>query len=273
MDRRLLLTLPLFAAAGPALAQPRAEAWPRWERQDAGSARVVDGAFWAGFLRRHVRAYQDGINRVSYAAVTAEERAGMEADLARLAAVPVSTLSRAEQRAYWTNLYNELTVMTVLRAYPVASIRDIGTSPGLFTRGPWGAKAITVEGEALSLDDIEHRILRPIWRDPRTHYAVNCASIGCPNLPMEPFIAARMEAQLDAAAAAYVNHPRGFSVGGGALTVSSIYEWYKSDFGGNDAGVIEHLRRHARPERRASLEGISRISRNVYDWALNDAGR
>jgi Protein of unknown function, DUF547 len=87
----------------------------------------------------------------------------------------------------------------------VASIRDIAISPGLFSVGPWGRKLIEVEGEPLSLDDIEHRILRPIWRDPRLHYAVNCAALGCPNLRSSAFTAANADILLETAASDYVN--------------------------------------------------------------------
>jgi len=82
-----------------------------------------------------------------------------------------------------------------------------------------------------------------------------------------------MEAQLDRAARAYVNHPRGFQVRNGRLTVSSIYIWYKADFGGTDAGVIAHLRRYAEPAKAATLDGITRIGGDAYDWSLNGANR
>lgn len=270
--RSLWLILALLIG-GPALAAPASEPWPRWEQQREAATERVDQAPWAGLLRRYLRPGADGINRFAYAAVTPADRAALEADVARLAAVPVSSLARPEQRAFWINLYNELTVLVVLRAMPVSSIMDIGISPGLFARGPWDAKLLQVEGQPLSLNDIEHRILRPIWHDPRTHYAVNCASLGCPNLAAEPYTAAGMEAQLDRAARAYVNHPRGFQVQGGVLTVSSIYAWYEADFGGTDAGVIAHLRRYAEPAKAATLDGVTRVGRNTYDWSLNGAGR
>jgi hypothetical protein len=99
-----------------------------------------------------------------------------------------------------------------------------------------------------SLGDIEHGVMRPTFRDPRVHYAVNSASIGYPNLRPRAFRAATLEAELDEAARAFVNHPRGVSVlPDGRLRVSSIYHWFKDDFGGEDAGVIAHLRRHAAP--------------------------
>ncbi len=168
-------------------------------------------------------------------------------------------------------LYNALTVKVVLDHYPVDGIRDIDFSPGLFADGPWDKKLVEIEGEDVSLNDIEHRILRPIWRDPRIHYAVNCASIGCPNLQPTAFTAANTDALLAAAAQAYVNHPRGARVEGGKLIVSSIYVWFQEDFGGNDAGVISHLRRYADPGLRSRLSRIERIGDHFYDWSLNGA--
>ncbi len=262
--------LALLGLMQPGLAAPRAELWPRWQAHDEASTAVIDQRVWASFLRRHVRAGADGINRVDYAGVSAADRAGLAADLRRLQQVPVSSLSRGEQRAFWSNLYNELTVSVVLQHDPVASIREINLSPGLFSAsGPWDAKLIQVEGQTVSLNDIEHRILRPIWRDPRTHYALNCASLGCPNLRAAPYDKTGMEAQLDQAARDYVNSPRGFFVRDGGLYVSSIYEWYQADFGGTDRGVIEHLKRYAAAEKRRSLQGIRSISGDHYDWALN----
>ncbi len=166
----------------------------------------------------------------------------------------MSALRRPEQLAYWINLYNALTVQVVLDHYPVASIHDIAISPGLLAIGPWDKPLIEIEGAAVSLNDIEHRILRPIWRDPRIHYAVNCASIGCPDLQARAFTAETAEALLEAAARAYVNHPRGARVEAGELTVSSIYAWYREDFGGTEAGVIAHLKRYAAPELAKALE-------------------
>jgi hypothetical protein len=123
----------------------------------------------------------------------------------------------------------------------------------------------------VSLDDIEHRILRPIWKDPRTHYSVNCASLGCPNLPAQAFTSSNLEQLLDDGARAYVNHPRGARVENGRLTVSSIYVWFAPDFGSGDAGVIAHLKQYAEPALKKKLGSVDRIADDEYDWALNDA--
>ncbi len=127
-----------------------------------------------------------------------------------------------------------------------------------------------MEGEALTLNDIEHRILRPVWRDPRIHYAVNCASLGCPNLQPVPFAPDTLDAQLDAAARAYVNHPRGVRRQGDDLVVSSIYHWFREDFGDSEQGVISHLLRFAAPQLAARLRRHRGGLEHDYDWTLND---
>lgn len=266
----LALMLPLILGT-PAAAAPPALEWAFWDQANPASTARVEHAVWDGLLARYVVPGSDGINRFRYAAVTGEDRQTLTADLDRLAGVLVRALNRAEQMAYWINLYNELTVKIVLDHYPVKSIHDIAISPGLFAAGPWGRKLITIEGQAVSLDDIEHRILRPIWRDPRVHYAVNCAALGCPNLARRAYDAQGLETMLEVAARAYVNHPRGSNVVDGKLVVSSIYIWFKDDFGGDDAGVIRHLERYAEPALARRLSLITQIDADHYDWRLNAA--
>ena len=184
--------------------------------------------------------------------------------------ISVSRLNRAEQMAYWINLYNALTVKVVLDHYPVASIRDIDISPGLFASGPWGKKLVRIEGRTLSLDDIEHRILRPIWHDGLTHYGVNCASMSCPDLSTQAYTGDNVYTLLRENARDYVNSPAGVRFDDGELVVSSIYDWYGQDFGGNDRAIISHLRRFAAPARSTRLDMRDTIDDYAYDWALND---
>src|SRR5688572_7580705 len=169
----------LMAFSLAALAAPKAELWQRWAAS-APSKVGIDHAAWNDFLVRHVQLGKDGINRIAYGKVGKADRDALRAYLEAMQRVPIRKFNRDEQRAYRINLYNAATVDVVLAHYPVDSILKIDISPGLFAKGPWKKKLLQVDGEAVSLDDIEHRILRPIWKDPRTHYAVNCASIGCP---------------------------------------------------------------------------------------------
>ncbi|MEO1088179.1 MAG: DUF547 domain-containing protein, partial [Acidobacteriota bacterium] len=170
--------------------------------------------------------------------------------------------------AYWINLYNVLTVKTVLEHYPVESIKDIALAPAGAGGGPWDAPLVEVLGRALSLNDIEHRILRPIWADERIHYAVNCAALGCPNLAAVPFTGRTLDGLLDRAAEAFINHPRAVRFDGGRLVLSSIFDWYGVDFGDREE-LLEHLAEHARPPVDEQLETFSGEIVFEYDWDLN----
>lgn len=248
---------------------PKSELWPRWQTHDAASTQAVDHGAWDMLLKAYVKPDASGLNRFDYQHVSSADRDALRRYIDGLGKVSVSKLNRPEQFAYWINLYNALTIDVVLTHLPVKSIREIDISPGLFASGPWDKKLLAVEGIDVSLNDIEHRILRPIWRDPRVHYGVNCASVGCPNLLTEAYTGAAIDKMLDAAARAYVNTARGAKIDESGLTVSSIYVWFKDDFGGTDQGVIDHLTRYAKPDLRAALEGRSSIDAHAYDWALN----
>jgi len=272
MSVTFLSLVMLLTASGNSdlFAAPRPDLWPRWQAHDQTSTVKVDHSAWGQFLKTYlVAGHPSGINRLRYGDITPADRRALSEYLDRLQAISVSALNRAEQKAYWINLYNALTIKVVLDHYPVGSIRDIGISPGWFSAGPWDAKFLTIEGKKVSLNDIEHRILRPIWRDNRVHYAVNCASLGCPNLQPEPFTAENTERLLERGAREYVNHPRGARIEGGRLTVSSIFDWFQVDFGGSAQKVIEHLRRFAEPPLREELKAVGSIASYTYDWSLN----
>ena len=274
--RRLLILVVAVVAVSTAglsvaLAAPSAELWPRWQAHDPASTEVIDHREWTRFLQDHGAQNEDGIVRIEYGGITGAERQALKGYIESLTSTAVSSLNRDEQFAFWINLYNALTVDLVLEHYPISSILKINISPGFFSIGPWGKKLATVEGEALSLNDIEHRILRPIWRDPRIHYAVNCAALGCPNLALQAYTAENVEDLLEAKAVAHVNHPRGVRVEDGKLILSSIYRWFVADFGGGNAGVLRHLQRYAGPELAKKLAGFNPIGADHYDWSINDS--
>ncbi len=241
---------------------------------------AAEAGIYDSLLQRYVVAGADGVNRVDYGRwrATTADRAGLDQFIAGQAGLKPSTLGKPEQFAYWANLYNAITLKVIVDAYPVVSIRDIKSTgvwfdPKAFT-GPWVAKRVTVEGRELSLDEIEHSILRGTFKDPRVHYSVNCASYGCPNIGLKAWRAETLEAELDAAARAFINHPRGVAVASdGAIRVSSIFSWFKADFGGSDATVIAHFKRYARPELAKALEKATAIAGDDYDWSLNDVAK
>ncbi len=241
----------------------------QWAQAAPEQTRMADHALWDAFLARYLSTDAQGVNRLDYGAVTAEDRARLTAYLGALQQVRPATLTRDQQLAFWINLYNAATVDTVLDAYPVDSILKI--TDGLLPTGPWDRAAVTVEGEVLSLNDIEHRIIRPVYKEARIHYALNCAATACPNLMPRAWRAERLEQDLAAAERAYVNDPRGVHIDGeGGLTLSKIYAWFREDFGQDEAAIIARIAQAARPDLRARLEGRNRVDRYAYDWSLND---
>jgi hypothetical protein len=244
----------------------------------AGSSRYGVAAGSADVLARYVVADPDGANRVDYGRwkATPADRAGLHAAIVHLEQLQPSRMARPERFAYWCNLYNAVTVRTVVDAYPVASIKDIKSDSFLDYKaylGPWRTKRVTVEGQSYSLDDMEHSALRPVFADPRVHYALNCASIGCPNLLARVWTPATLDADLDTAARAFINHPRGVAItGNGRLRVSSIYKWFEDDFA-KAGGVLKHLRMYAGPELARVLDAGATVQDDQYDWRLNDVRR
>jgi len=266
-----LILLGCFFPAAAVYGAPAAKLWPYWQKYDPNSSTVVDHTGWDRILHRYVTTDDpSGINRFRYSSVSAADRLALKNYLRKMQGVKVTTLNRSEQEAYWINLYNALTVNIILDHYPVKSIRDIDISPGFFSNGPWDAKLLEIEGQKVSLNDIEHRILRPIWHDNRIHYAVNCASLGCPNLQPMAYTAANIDMVLDKAARDYINSPRGVSFTDGKIVVSGIYFWFKTDFGGSEKGILRHLRKYLSPGNLEKLDMHSRRMTHQYDWTLNE---
>lgn len=259
------------AISGPVHAETPAELFDAHAPQ---SIQTVDHSAWTGLLGKYVKPQPSGLNRVDYAAFKKNDHQALKAYVKQLEQVKPATLARPEQFAFWANLYNAKTIDIVLDHYPVKSIKDIslgGSLTALVTGGPWKADVVTVAGQSLSLDDIEHGIMRKVFTSPaRVHYAVNCASVGCPNLATEAWTGATLDTKLAEAARAYVNSPRGAVVKNGGLVVSSIYKWFRDDFGGSNTGVIAHLKLHANDDLKAKLDQTSSIADHQYDWSLND---
>jgi hypothetical protein len=274
--RRLLPAL-LLASAAQLLAVPLAAADKVSERFSvvaAVSSAPIDHGPFDTVLKTHVKPHADGVNRLDFASLKRDVHQTIKAYVTRLEAADPALLSRNDQIAYWINLYNAKTIDIVLSRYPVGSIMAISLpdETGAPRDGPWSAPLLQVSGMRLSLDDIERKILGVHHGDFRVHYALNCLSIGCPNLRPAAYSGAKLEAELDEAAADFVNHPRGISIEPGKVSASSIYEWYGAQLGGFD-GVMAHMKKYARPELAARLGDVRQINFYGYDWALIDTSR
>lgn len=264
------LTMSLFLVAATSLSAATLQ--DQFAKSAPQSTQKVDHSDFSQLLGKYIVQDKTGLNRVNYQALKTEQ-SGLKAYISHLEAVKVTKLAKNEQFAFWANLYNAVTLNVVLDAYPVKTIKDIDISPGIFSNGPWGKKLVTIEGTKLSLDDIEHKILRPIFQDPRVHYAVNCASIGCPNLQNQAFTGGKLNAQLDQAARDYVNSSRGAVVKNGRVSASKIYSWFKKDFGPNQTTLLAHLKTYAQEPLKGQLNQINTINRYFYDWTLNDTAK
>ena len=234
-------------------------------------AQAFESVLYAKLLERHTRVVADMAGtRVDYPGLAAST--DWRRLVAQLDTTDPSALASREQRlAFWINAYNILVIDLVARSYPLESIRDVGS----LLRPVWKIEAGRAAGRAVSLDEIEHTILRPLG-EPRVHVAIVCASTSCPSLARQPFRADRLDAQLDAAARAFVaSRDKGARVEARSLRVSKIFRWFGSDFAAS-GGVLAFVRRHATPELRAAIDRLGPEPPLVfidYDWSLNGIGR
>lgn len=219
-------------------------------------------------LKSHIQPDGQGYNQVDYTSLQART-SQLEAVVSSMIAADPRRLSRQNAHAYWINLYNAVTLLVVVRHWPVKSIKKINLGGnGIFGSGPWKAKLMTIAGQELSLDDIEHEIVRPMFKDPLSHYGLNCASYSCPNLMTKAFTGENVGRLLAENARNYVNHRRGVFVDGGQITASKIYSWYADDFGGKGK-LKDHWLAFAAPKK-AKKVAAARLGNFTYDWSIND---
>jgi hypothetical protein len=250
--RRLATAAILFAVAG------------------AAEAQTVDHAAFDRLLRAHVR---DGL--VDYDAFKADP--GFAGYLKVLAVTNPATLPRNEQLALWINAYNAYTIHLINVKGERESIRNINRSLGLLRlKGPWSEAFAVVGGRTYTLDDIEQRTIRPTFRDPRIHFALVCAAIGCPPLRSEAYTGARVDAQLNDQAVLFLTKTPAknrVDVANRTLYRSPVFSFldYMNDFGGSEAAVGKFIARYypAGPERTLLESGDYRVVKTDYDWSLN----
>lgn len=253
--------------AGAAHAAPSPELWPMWQEANIGDSTSLDHGTWQDLLDRYLLDSGDGRTVFAYDAVSFDHRRRLQDYLAELTSIDPRELAREEQLAYWINLYNALTVEIVLAHPDKRSILRMG---GVWLpTGPWDDALVEIAGQPVSLNDIEHRILRPIWKDLHIHYALNCASVGCPNLAPEAYTRDNAKDLMERGEAAYLDHPRGVALSEeGRLRLSSLFDWYLEDFGGSREGLLDYLASE-RPDLAEQLANYSGEIEFHYDWSLN----
>lgn len=249
---------------------------PKAKRLDAPIADDVQAGINAGvasfshdaldaLLKRHVSV--DGAH-VDYKGLK-QDLPQLDAYLASVASADLKTLSSKELKALLINAYNAYTLKLIISNESVTSIRNIDD--------PWGTQAYRVGGHAVSLNDLEHGLLRPLFKDPRIHFAVNCASIGCPPLRPEAFTGQKLTQQLEQATKATLTNPSYVHVKANTLHLSSILDWYGGDFTNphytaHKASVAAYVAMYATPEVSAFIKSKDNDPKVVfleYNWALN----
>ena len=216
----------------------------------ASAGAGVSHSLFADLLKKYVA---DG--KVDYAGFKSEE-ATLDQYLEHLQQVDPAALSRNEQFAFYANVYNAWTIKLILTKYPgIESIKELG----IFKTGPWKKKVVRLSGETVSLDHVEHEILRPRFKDPRVHFAINCAAKSCPPLRSEPFVGSRLDQQLDDATRSFINDPASYRLEGRKLHVSRIFKWFSEDF--NDDPLSFYLK-YANPELKTNWKKVPKRSKS-----------
>jgi hypothetical protein len=177
-----------------------------------------------------------------------------------------NTWSQEEQLAYWINAYNAFTVKLIIDHYPIQSIRDIKPKFNIpLFNTVWHIEFFEIGGKPASLDEIEHKILRKEFDEPRIHFAINCASFSCPVLLNEAFLPEKLELQLENAAINFINDPQRNRIEEGKVEISEIFSWFKEDFT-KKGSVIDYLNQYSD----ISINKKAKLSHLPYDWSLNE---
>jgi hypothetical protein len=221
---------------------------------------LVDNAIYFHLLQAHVNN-----GRVDYRGFKEDEQQ-LDNYLAVLESVRPDALSKPEQMAFYINAYNAWTIKLILSAYPeLDSIKDLG---GLFS-SPWKKSIVKLNNSVVTLDHIEHDILRPRFKDPRIHFAINCASISCPPLLNEPYEGTELNRQLNQVTKDFINDPNRNYIKGNSLYVSRIFKWFREDFNGD---VLSFFKRYAEGNLLDQLNALGSdagIEYLPYNWGLN----
>lgn len=240
-----------------------------------GAAQAPDYKPWQDLLTR----YYNPAQGMKYKELKANDKAALDRLRQQMAQVDVSKLPRNDQLAYWINLYNINVVGVVVDNYPVESIRDISTDP-VVRLNVFKKDSVRTKQGAVSLNDVENEKIRAGFKDPRIHFAINCAAESCPPIRSEPYVGSRIDQQLDDQARKFLNGPHGVRLEkDGAeldLHVTKIMDWFADDFEQWGGGRVAFLRKYLPADKQKQLDaarGKVDLEFDEYSWTLNDASR
>jgi hypothetical protein len=255
----------IFCSNGACAKEPLGKAWPAGQYV---SMDEIDHADFDQLLQRYVD--QDGM--VNYAAwhKSPQDRGQLQQYLGRLSqASPGIKASRDGQLAFWINAYNATTLEGILQVYPTTSIRN--HTAKLAGYNIWKDLPLLVGGKPHSLDTMEHQVLRKMG-EPRIHFAIVCASIGCPRLLNEAYVPDRLKEQLDRNTRDFFSRPQNFQLDkSGTMHVSSILDWFGGDFGDSQQAQYTALQQYIpKSAQRIAVSPNARVVFQDYNWSLNE---
>ena len=242
----------------------------------AGAAAPPDYKLWGDLLSK----YYDPAKGMNYKALKAQDKQTLDELRRQMAQVDVQALSRQDQLAYWINLYNINVVAIVVDGYPVESIRDLSTDP-IIRLNVFKKEVVDTKRGKLSLNDIENEKIRNGFKDPRIHFAINCAAKSCPPIRTEPYVGSKISEQLDDQVRKFLNGPNGVRLGKKGATlvlhVTKIMDWFGKDFQswwgvGPEGFVVRYVSADKRKQIEAAGNQID-VEFDDYDWKLNDASK
>ena len=245
-----------------AFAEVESEYWPVWNASDEYNLRTISHSDFDRVLGKYVVTnHPSGINRFRYGDVTRSDRKQLDGYIDDLADIDPRKYRREEQKAYWLNLYNALTIQAVLAEYPIAKINSDKFK---------NKHRVAVADIKLSLNDIENRILRPLWQDHKVIFGLSCATLGCPNIQSQAFTAANTRDLLKQAGKEFINHPRGLQFDKKNMQASRLFDWYSSDFAkGDDRKLMKLFAYYAEDNKALYILGYQGKIRYAYDERVN----
>lgn len=251
----LLLSIDVMAA-------PKAKMIPFWNDYEPDSGLKMNHDAWDALLKKYVvTGHPSGVNRFRYDDVTPEDQTSLQVYIEYLQRMDPRQLNHARKKAYWMNFYNAAIVLIVLTEQPEESIRDVSNL--------WRKKRFEVTRQKVSLDDIEHGVIRPFYKDPRVHFGFTPATVGSGNILPVAFTHENIEELLERNTRDFLNESgRGVFIDGNTLRISTLFRWYKDDFGSKKGNIKAFIKKYVSPDVARQIDQTTRISYE-YNWELN----